>query len=123
MLKTYKQIKRGNIVRSEHRIIMEKVLGRKLKADEIVHHIDGNKWNNDPSNLMVVTREEHALIHSKDIDRSKAAVQFDTNGTHLKTWPSAREAERATGTAYQNIYKCCRGKRKTAGGYVWQYAK
>ena len=40
----------------KHRIVAEKMLGRKLKKDEVVHHIDGNKRNNDESNLMIVTR-------------------------------------------------------------------
>lgn len=42
---------------------MEQVLGRALSSDEIVHHIDGNKRSNDPSNLQIVTRSEHARIH------------------------------------------------------------
>ena len=31
----------------------------------IVHHIDGNKRNNDPSNLAVMTQSEHCRIHFK----------------------------------------------------------
>ena len=106
-----------------HRAVMEQVLGRKLRSDEIVHHIDGNKLNNDPSNLMIVTREEHARIHSEDIKRDKAVLQLNTDGTILKRWPSAREASRRTEAMYQNIYKCCQGKRSTAGGYGWKYAE
>lgn len=35
----------------EHRLVMEEVLGRILTDSEVVHHRDGNRANNDPSNL------------------------------------------------------------------------
>lgn len=50
--------------RHTHRIIAERMLGRKLRPDEVVHHIDGNKRNNAPENLMVLTRAEHAKLHA-----------------------------------------------------------
>lgn len=37
----------------EHRLVMEKELGRLLTRDEVVHHRDGNKANNHPDNLGV----------------------------------------------------------------------
>jgi hypothetical protein len=37
----------------EHRLVMERVLGRVLLPTEVVHHKDGNKQNNDPENLQV----------------------------------------------------------------------
>jgi HNH endonuclease/Homeodomain-like domain len=42
-----------------HRLIMEKTLGRPLGSDEIVRHRDGDLLNNDPDNLIIVSREEH----------------------------------------------------------------
>ena len=38
---------------AEHRLVMEKQLGRYLDKKEVVHHIDGNKNNNNLSNLML----------------------------------------------------------------------
>lgn len=49
--------------RHEHRVVAEQMLGRPLKRNEIVHHIDGNKHNNDPSNLQVMTQSEHIREH------------------------------------------------------------
>lgn len=37
----------------EHRVVAERKLGRKLRKDEVIHHIDENKLNNHPSNLLV----------------------------------------------------------------------
>lgn len=52
--------------RHEHRVVAEKKLGRKLRDGEVVHHIDGNKRNNDPDNLMVFSSQaEHASYHLK----------------------------------------------------------
>lgn len=64
--------KRGHAIRQlQHRKIMENGLGRKLiyirakgKLKEVVHHIDGNKRNNDPSNLEILSASDHARIHA-----------------------------------------------------------
>ena len=49
----------------QHILIAERLLGRKLKKGERVHHIDGNKKNNSPSNLIVfATNSDHILCHA-----------------------------------------------------------
>ncbi len=49
-----------------HDILGAKMVGRPLKSDEVVHHIDNNGLNNRKSNLQVMTRSEHMLLHSYD---------------------------------------------------------
>ena len=54
----------GRAIR-EHRLVMEKHLGRRLESREIVHHVDGNKLNNELSNLVITNRAEHPHEHRK----------------------------------------------------------
>jgi len=56
--------------RHTHRIVAEEILGRPLKKGEVVHHIDRDKRNNDPSNLMIFSSQaEHAAWHKSHPER------------------------------------------------------
>ena len=46
-----------------HRAIMHTIDPRENEDELVVHHIDGNKSNNDPSNLMWMTKSEHLRWH------------------------------------------------------------
>lgn len=59
----YNYIKVGESKRLLHRVVMEKHIGRKLEKQEIVHHIDGNRANNNIKNLEILTQAEHIKKH------------------------------------------------------------
>ena len=42
-----------------HRLVMSTLLGRPLRRDEHVHHVDGDKQNNRPDNLQLLSAGEH----------------------------------------------------------------
>ena len=59
----------------EHILVAEQKLGRPLKNDECVHHIDENKRNNDPNNLIVFnSKADHTSFH-----HGGKLIQLDNN--------------------------------------------
>jgi len=107
----------------EHRFIAMEILGRDLYENEVVHHIDGNKRNNSPENLMVMSRSEHAKIHAIEINRRKAVFQMDKEGKVIKKWVSAKKAAESLGLHPGNISKTCYGLLKSTGGFKWKFAE
>lgn len=58
----------------EHRLVMEKEIGRILTKDEVIHHIDHNKQNNDVTNLMLLNKESHRKLHS--LEEKKLGIKY-----------------------------------------------
>ena len=52
----------------------------------------------------------------------KKVNQLTLDGVLINTYSSIREAERITGINHHNITSALRGKSKTSGGYIWEYA-
>jgi hypothetical protein len=48
-----------------HRRVAEKMVGGKIYPGREVHHVDGDKSNNRPSNLTILSRVRHRRIHRK----------------------------------------------------------
>ena len=71
--------KRGYVY--EHRLVMSGLINRPLYPDEVVHHIDGNRSNNDPSNLMLEHIGPHLALHNfgskKFTDKQLAEIKKD----------------------------------------------
>ncbi|MBA7543629.1 hypothetical protein ES705_35964 [subsurface metagenome] len=94
------------------------------------HHIDGNKLNNDVSNLEWVTCSKNLLHafadglskHSPNAGRHKVPVRvYDYHtGQFLSTQPSLGEAARFYGIFYQNIRHVLAGKCNQANGLTFK---
>lgn len=51
----------------------------------------------------------------------KTVCQYNLNAVYIKEYPSINEAGRITGINPSCIRGCCRGKNKSAGGFIWRY--
>ena len=64
----------------EHRLVMENRLGRELSSKEVVHHIDGDKSNNEIDNLMLFpTKKAHTKFHFVNGDLKISAGENKRN--------------------------------------------
>ena len=48
-------------------------------------------------------------------------LQYSKSGEFIAEYPSIKEAYRQTGCRQGNICSCCKGKYKSAGGFIWRY--
>ena len=108
-----------------HRLVAEYFIPKREGADE-VNHKDGNKANNNASNLEWVTRNEnlrHAYENGlrEDDVSAKAVIATNIENGEEMEFSSIYKAARFFGISQGNICMCCKGMRPYASGFYWRY--
>jgi hypothetical protein len=107
-----------------HRLVASAFIDNPLGLPQI-NHKDGNKKNNNTSNLEWVTQKgnnRHAI--KTNLRRAKKILLISGDNTIVREFNNRMEINEFLGrdVCQDLITRCCNGKRKTAYGYVWRYA-
>jgi len=73
--------------RGEHRVIAEQLIGRKLKTNEIVHHINDDPKDNRLENLMLMDRTIHTKLHAY-LATQRVIIEKSMNENSGNCWNS-----------------------------------
>ena len=77
-----------------------------------VNHKDKNRQNNHVDNLEWLPHDEHMI---KNKSRKVKCIELNT------IFDSIQQASKETGVHEGNIVEVCKGKRKSCGGFTWEY--
>lgn len=120
-----------------HRLVAEAFIPNPNNLPQ-VNHIDGNKLNNNVSNLEWCSQSQN-MKHAYKLGLTKAyatgkygannpkAIKINMidkkSGETIKTFNSIIDGAKYIGKNKScHIVSCCKGKLKTAYGYKWKYA-
>ena len=91
-----------------------------------VNHKDECKTNNNLENLEWCDAKYNCNYGTRNKRMSKtqsiSIKQFTKDGVFIKEYPSMKEAARKLNISQGHISSCCKGKSKSAYGYIWRYA-
>lgn len=96
----------------QHVLVWERTNNAEVPDGYVVHHKDENRANNDPSNLEVLSAEEHKRLHildrAKEMQLASAAVR-KANRTHCAKGHEYTEANTIQ-TKEKRICRTCRNE-------------
>lgn len=119
-----KSNKEGYIM--EHILVMECIVGRHIKSDEVVHHKNHIRSDNRASNLQLMTKKEHIRMHTIERHNNGGIPHHHVKVLNITTgekYDSVKEAAQEYGVAPSHISRACRSKTRKVKNCVWRYAE
>ena len=93
--------------------------GEQLSEETKKKISEANKGKTPPNKGKPMSEEEKKKLRNGK--RSKKVLQLSLTGELIREYPSTHECER-NGFNRSSVAACCKGKRKSAYGFKWQYA-
>jgi len=108
-----------------HRLVAKHFLPNPYNLP-VINHKDQNPSNNCVDNLEWCT-QSYNLMYKNAAKRAaskqyKPILQYTFNGELIKKWDSITEAAQYFNKSTSKFVACCKGKRKSAYGFIWCYA-
>lgn len=112
---------KGKLLSEGHRSkISEALKGRKPSKKCILKSIDVHKGK--PLTEEIKKKISETKKGIPNIKLAKPVLQIDKKTNEvISEFPSVSEVERQLGIPISNVSNCCNGKRKSTGGFKWQY--
>lgn len=101
------------------RIVMAAHEGRPLQMDEVVYHLDGDKYNNAIDNLKITTKEKLGSMTGA-LSKSVPVKRVSETGEVIGWYSSIRKAAKKNHMSYQTINDHLNGKTKRAAGLLFE---
>lgn len=78
-------------------------------------------WDNIKHEIIVSGISGEEAKSRNNVWNNKAVLQCSKQGVFIKEWNTISEASRVLNISQGNIVACCKGRLKSAGGFIWKY--
>ena len=104
-----------------HRLVAEAFIPN-LDNKPYINHKNAIRNDNTIQNLEWCTQKEN-ILHAYKIGsrQTKRIQQYDLKNDLIRNWSSIKDASQKLKISNGHICSCCKGKRKSAGGFIWKY--
>lgn len=108
----YKHVNiRGRPTVRKHTLIAERILGRKLRNRELVHHVDYDRSNNSTDNLVICPNDSyHMLIHRRTDAYEATGDANKIKCQYCSQWDDPEQITIAGKNGYHRYHKSCKAK-------------